>query len=404
MLNKLLEKYLIKNEPTYLSLNTIAINIQGVSQREKFINYFCEYLNKQESEQLFLDLINEGLIQQSIQYECSDEFHSAVVLQENCEYCKQKIEEHEYYYMFEINFKEDLRRYNMELMDSYFKNGTDIVIRDLRNNMHRVIPFVGAGISKTLGFPLWKELFLYARDDIPEKYIAVFDKRYEDGDIDKLIDCILEFNPLIQDEKDLKSRIIKPQIIKKLTKEEIVNSILPNLLSLDAEYILTTNYDNSLEQCNTLQENGYDITNNILNFEGFENLVNQKYIFHLHGDISQLDSMVVTTKDYERLYSEGKNRRILTGLISKYSMLFLGFSMSDNYFSEELKSISDSNSGYGTNYMVLINGDSSTEKKVLDSNNVKFINIVTDTENEGSYDVKTQYNFLFNFLCGKIFD
>ena len=30
--------------------------------------------------------------------------------------------------------------------------------------------------------------------------------------------------------------------------------------------------------------------------------------------------------------------------------------------------------------MVLINGDTATEKKVLDSNNVKFINIVTDTK------------------------
>lgn len=404
MLSKLLEKYLIRNEQTYLSLNTIAINVQSVSQREKFLNYFLVHLNAQEAEQLFLELIDDGLIQQTIQYECSDEFHSAIVLQENCEYCKQKIEEHEYYNMFEINFKKELRNYNIKLMERYFKNGSDIVIRDLRNNMHRVIPFVGAGISKTLGFPLWKELFLYARDNIPEQYVAVFDKRYEDGDIDKLIECILEFNPLIQDEKDLKSRIIKPQINKKLTNEEITNSILPNLLSLEAEYILTTNYDHSLEQCNTLKENGYNITNNILNFEGFENLVNQKYIFHLHGDMRQLDSMIVTTEDYERLYSKEKNRRILTGLISKYSMLFLGFSMSDNYFSKELKSISDSNSGYGTNYMVLINSDTATEKKVLDSNNVKFINIVTDTKNEDSYDVKTQYNFLFNFLCGNIFD
>lgn len=404
MLNKLLEKYLIRNEPTYLSLNTIAINIQGVSQREKFINYFFVYLNKQESEQLFLELINEGLIQQSIQYECSDEFHSAIVLQGNCEYCKQKIEEHEYYNMFEINFKEELRKWNMNLMDSYFKNGSDVVIRDLRNNLHRVIPFVGAGISKTLGFPLWKELFLRARDDIPEKYVAVFDKRYEDGDIDKLIECILDFNPLIQDEKDLKSRIIKPQIIKKLTDEEITNSILPNLLGLDTEYILTTNYDNSLEQCNTLKENGYDVTNNILNFEGFENLLNQKYIFHLHGDISQLDSMIVTNEDYERLYSEEKNRRILTGLISRYSMLFLGFSLSDHYFSKELKNISDSNSGYGTNYMVLINGDASIEKKVLDSNNVKFINVVANIKDDDSYDVRAQYDFLFNFLCGNILD
>lgn len=404
MLSKLLEKYLIRDEQTYLALNTIAINIQDLSQEEEFINCFCTYLNEQESEQLFLELIGEGLVQQSLQYECSDEFHSAIVLQGNCEHCKQKIEEHEYYNMFGINFKEALRNYNMKLMNSYFRNGSNMVIQDLRNNMHRVIPFVGAGVSKTLGFPLWKELFRDARNDIPAEFVPAFDKIYDDGDIDKLIGFILDFNPLIQDEKDLKSRIIKPQIIKKLTNEELTNSILPNLLNLDAEYILTTNYDNSLEQCNTLKENGYDVSNNILNFEGFENLLNQKYIFHLHGDISQLDSMIVTNKDYERLYSEEKNKRILTGLISKYSMLFLGFSMNDYYFSKELKSISDSNSGYGTNYMVLINGDASVEKKVLDSNNVKFINIVADIKTDGSYDVKTQYDFLFNFLCGNIFD
>lgn len=55
MLSKLLEKYLIRNEQTYLSLNTIAINVQSVSQREKFLNYFLVHLNAQEAEQLFLE-------------------------------------------------------------------------------------------------------------------------------------------------------------------------------------------------------------------------------------------------------------------------------------------------------------------------------------------------------------
>ncbi|EGO7785669.1 SIR2 family protein, partial [Enterococcus faecalis] len=98
------------------------------------------------------------------------------------------------------------------------------------------------------------------------------------------------------------------------------------------------------------------------------------------------------------------NKRILTGLISKYSMLFLGFSMNDQYFSQELKSISDSNRGYGTNYMVLINSNASIEKNILDSNNVKFINLIAKMNDDETYEVDKQYKFLFNFINGNILD
>ncbi|EGO2608314.1 SIR2 family protein [Enterococcus faecalis] len=403
-MKKQLEKYLTENEEIYLALNSIAINITHASRKENFIDCICNYLEEELAEELLDNLVNDNLLKNSIQYECDEEFNSAILLQETCEYCENKIEDHEYYLLYEVEFLEVLREYNLELLKRYFSSDSQVVICDLRENMHKVIPFVGAGISKSLGFPLWKDLFLFAREGIPDEYIAVFDKRYRDGNIDKLIECILEFHPLIQNEKDLKSKIIKPQVNKKLTALDINCSILPDLLNLDTEYILTTNYDHALEQCNQQIEAGYDISRNVINFEGFENLEDQKYVFHLHGDVDMLDSMIVTNKDYIELYSKEDNKRILTGLISKYSMLFLGFSMNDQYFSQELKSISDSNRGYGTNYMVLINSNASIEKNILDSNNVKFINLIAKMNDDETYEVDKQYKFLFNFINGNILD
>ncbi|MGL4695737.1 SIR2 family protein [Enterococcus larvae] len=403
-MKKQLEKYLVESEENYLALNSIAINITHACRKEKFVDCMYNYLEEEIAIKLFDNLVKDNLLKISIQYECDDEFYSAIVLEETCGYCEDKVKNHEYYLLYEIEFSDALREYNLNLLKKYFSADSHVVLCSLRENLHKVIPFVGAGLSKSLGFPLWKELFLSARDGILDEFVPVFNKKYEDGDIDKLIEFILDFHPLIKDEKDLKNKIIKPQISKKIAAVDIDCSILPNLLSLDTEYILTTNYDNTLEQCNQRVEAGYDVSRNVLNFEGFENLEDQKYIFHIHGDINMLDSMIVTKQDYEELYSKEENKRILTGLISKYSMLFLGFSMNDQYFSQELKSISDSNRGYGTNYMVLINSNSHIEKSILDSNNVKFINMIAEMDDNKNYEVKNQYKFLFNFLNGNILD
>ncbi|OJG92718.1 hypothetical protein RV15_GL002663 [Enterococcus silesiacus] len=380
------------------------MNIKSFSRKEAFIKIIKEYVSRDEANHFFEELLENQFLRRAIQYECCDEFHKAEILQKKCEYCDNKIDEHEYYDLFIPEYQENLRKYNLGLINNYFSKNSYIVIKDLKENLDRTIPFVGAGISKTLGLPLWLELFKNAKKGLDDDFLKLFERRYEEKNIDKLVDCILEFNPLIQNHKDLKMKLIKPQVIKNFTPDELEKSILPKLLDLDSEYIITTNYDDSLEQCNKITNNGYDVSKNIKTFEGFENLKDEKYIFHLHGDINRLDSMVVTHKDYEELYSDEIGKKILTGLVSKYSMLFLGFSMNDQYFSNEFKNICDSNKGYGTNYMVLLNGNPDIEKSILNSNNVKFISILADKNENKEYEVTKQYNFLFDYLIGNIFD
>jgi SIR2-like domain len=44
--------------------------------------------------------------------------------------------------------------------------------------------------------------------------------------------------------------------------------------------------------------------------------------------------MVVTTKDYEEVYSNDKNKSILSGIMAQKSFLFIGFSFNDKYIDD----------------------------------------------------------------------
>ncbi|MDV7746282.1 SIR2 family NAD-dependent protein deacylase [Enterococcus mundtii] len=166
------------------------------------------------------------------------------------------------------------------------------------------------------------------------------------------------------------------------------------------DYILTTNYDKLIEKTDALKNNLYSKSKNILTFEGFQMLEDSQFIFHIHGDIDLLGSMVVTNSDYETLYENEANKRILTGLINKRSMLFLGFSLKDKYFSEEFTNICESNKGYCTNYFVMINGNEGLKSEILRTNNVDFVNIKTSSPND--YNIKEQFEFFVDYILGEI--
>lgn len=300
--------------------------------------------------------------------------------------------------MYKPNFLVKLSEYNKNKLQEYFDSDSKIVMEDLRSNINRVIPFIGSGVSKSVGLPLWLELFKKARDKISDDYKPYFDLEYESKNIDRIIDVIKKVHPLIHDDKDLKKEIIAPEIKKQISNEVLLNSIIPDILKLDTEYIITTNYDDLLEKTNSLLGLGYEESRDIFSFQGFESLDETQYIFHIHGTIKNYDSMVVTNEDYDSLYDSDEKKKILSGLINKHSMLFLGFSMDDTYFSDEFGKICESNKGYCTNYYVMINGDRKKKDELLKTTNVRFINIKS-----AGFDIKDQYKFMIDYILGNIY-
>lgn len=404
MLLKLLEEHL-SSEELHISLNLIIKNVTTYATKSKYTDILNSRINDRElSEQIFLYLKSHRLLDAKIVYECDDDNHETPFIDAKCIYCGKTIIDHEYDELFLPNFRKKLTDYNNSLLKKYFDSESKFVMEDIRKNIHRVIPFIGSGISKSLGLPLWLEMFKDGREKVPEGLRGGFDHYYFTGDIDDIIKYIIDTAPMINDKKDLKMNLIKPIITAKHIREnELRQSILPKILNKDWEYIITTNYDRLLEQTNTLIDGKFKKSMNLQTFEGFEILEGISYIFHIHGDTDYMDSMIVDKEDYRNTYKSDSNMKVLSGLVNRHSLLFLGFSLNDKYFSEEFGKICESNKNYCTNYYVMINGNERTKSDVLKTTNVKFVNIITDN-NKGceKLDVSKQYSFLLEYIAGNI--
>ncbi|WCG22101.1 SIR2 family protein [Vagococcus lutrae] len=398
-MNKPLEQLLVDNPSVYRALNIIALAKQEFKTESYYTKIIKKYTENNINEvEIFKQLLKLKSFERKIKYECEEENYEAELLEKHCENCNDKVFEHEYDDMYMPIFHSELSEYNEKLLLKYFDTDSQIVMDDIQKNIDKIIPFVGSGISKTAGLPLWLEMFKTARDKIPKEFLPYFDLQFESKDIDQIIETIKNVHPLISNDKDLKKEIIIPQVKKKVTNDVLLNSVIPEILSLESDYIITTNYDNLLEKTSRILDLDYEESRSIDSFQGFESLEESNYIFHIHGTIENYDSMIVTNQDYENLYDSEEKKRILAGLINKHSMLFLGFSMNDSYFSNEFGKICDSNKGYCTNYYVMINGDRKTKDELLKTSNVRFINIKSK-----GFEVKEQYKFMFDYILGNIF-
>ncbi|EJG4481242.1 SIR2 family protein [Enterococcus faecalis] len=393
-----LEKLYMTNGEWNKSLNMIALHGDNYFREKHYLELLKKYMKDEDSAVFFNKLLEQKMLKRKISYECDDEIYDAELLEKKCEICGNKVLEHEYFELYSPSYLSELSAYNIQLFEKYFDSDSKIVMEDIQKNIDRVIPFVGSGISKSVGLPLWLELFKKARDKISDDYKPYFDLQYESKNVDKIINVIKEAHPLICNDKDLKKELVVPAVNKRIKNEVLLNSIIPDVLKLDAEYIITTNYDDLLEKTSQLLSLGYEESRDISSFQGFESLDETQYIFHIHGSIKNYDSMVVTNEDYANLYDSEDKKRILSGLINKHSMLFLGFSMNDTYFSDEFGKICESNKGYCTNYYVMINGDREEKDELLKTTNVRFINIKS-----ADFDIKNQYKFMIDYILGNIY-
>lgn len=381
-------------------LNLIALNINDFRTEKGYYSIINTIMSESDGLIFFKKMLKNDAFEIKIKYECEKEYNNAVLVEQKCDNCEKRVNEHDFFEVFKPKFTSKLIEFNKKKSEKYFYPESLIVLEDIKVNIHRVIPFVGAGISKSVGLPLWMELFEEAKKFIPDIHHNTFNLYYEKGDVDKMISFIYDTSSVIKNKESLKMKLIEPIVNTKIKDEELLGSTILDIIRLNSDYIITTNYDKLIEKTDALNNNLYSKSKNILTFEGFQMLEDTQFIFHIHGDIDLLGSMIVTNSDYEALYDNEANKRILSGLINKRSMLFLGFSLKDKYFSEEFTSICESNKDYCTNYFVMINGSEAQKDEILKTSNVDFINIQTSSPDD--YNIKEQLEFLVDYILGEI--
>lgn len=195
-------------------------------------------------------------------------------------------------------------------------------------NEQKLIIFVGSGVSKLCGFPLWGELARLLLEECAKDKKCEF--TYQE--INAILDQIKDERELISIAKNAfkevygSDRKFYSLLTKKLrAKKKISNKaekIRSLILSL-SKTIITTNADDFLDQDIDPDNVIYDIRKFSFNEP---NRIHK--IYHIHGSVKKDESLVFTTADYLVRYADENFKKSVSSLFSDaddHVILFVGY-------------------------------------------------------------------------------
>ncbi|MFK4781353.1 SIR2 family protein [Lactococcus sp. LG1074] len=240
-------------------------------------------------------------------------------------------------------------------------------IEDIKLNNQYPIIFIGSGITQRYfkDSPRWEELIIklwsrvHAEDDYYSKYHDLQAAGKDDfqifltiaGELEKEIDKAFYKNQIKIDnleKREAHSKGLSPfrqEVANIFLNLEIREDMLDEVelftdMLVKARFIITTNYDNFIEQRFTSRKIG--IKTNIGNAGLFTTSSDYGELYKIHGSVSKPDTITLTESDYEK--NESKlalvNAKILSNL-TESPILFLGYSLSDENIRELLSTYTE---------------------------------------------------------------
>ncbi|WP_252243204.1 MULTISPECIES: SIR2 family protein [unclassified Clostridium] len=221
---------------------------------------------------------------------------------------------------------------NIDEILSYVNTNKDN-FNDLVENIDSVIPFVGAGMSAFL-YPVWGEFL---------KNIVTSTDLIKEDDKKDLLNLISansneEVADRIEEEIGHNSFIkqVQQTYAEKKISDDLLNVAVNKLPQIFNQGIITTNFDRVLEKVykdNQFLHIVYPGQNS-LQIEGIQRDLH--FLFKIHGDVLNRDSIILTQKQYEDNYGEKKIDytkplpKLLRTFFRNRVMLFLGCSLEND--------------------------------------------------------------------------
>jgi len=201
--------------------------------------------------------------------------------------------------------------------------------------------WLGAGVSKWCGYPLWGEL--------ADKLHSCFLKYEPTYDKQNAITLLKENN--YPDFFDLCKTNNKKKYFSFLAKEFAPQKTTPvyerfvNILNeIKPLQIITTNVDEKLEasltQIKTIQKT--DIEHCLTSINNQES-----FICKIHGSISSIKSVVFTSEDYANLIGNSSYITLLKNIFSSTNVVFIGYGLGDEYILKSLLDVEELKSIFG---------------------------------------------------------
>ncbi len=216
------------------------------------------------------------------------------------------------------------------------KKFLDTIIDAVNNN--KLVVFIGSGVSKLCGLPLWGEL---AKRLLDECVICFKDKGYDYSFSNKILvknydpkkiitiiknifskfDCLDKFYEILVRELSFDNAA-------KFNETEKQNKVkLKDIISHLSRKIVTTNAD-------TLFDDLVDEQHLITSVEKFyDEMFSDDFsvIAHIHGSITDTENLVFTTDKYLQTYANERFRNTIKHLfeIGEHTILFIGYGLSE---------------------------------------------------------------------------
>ncbi|HEY3296098.1 MAG TPA: tetratricopeptide repeat protein [bacterium] len=247
----------------------------------------------------------------------------------------------------------------------------------------KILPFVGAGVSKAvkrLGtstnlFPDWKQLLEHAAARLVEE------TKVTEAEV---VRALLKLSPsrYLDAAKHARdgmgasvwfSYLAKQLVRNRDEAEEASLELAKAVWGLGSRLIITTNYDHVLSwACPTGQPSAWDIEARAEMAAALRGEISQNTVWHLHGTSDNVSRLILSPDGYRQLYPDGQTEAtykaaletLRTNLASR-TFLFIGFSLDDLRFVEELKRTHSIFDGAAGPHYVLIHASEEPHIKSL---------------------------------------
>ncbi|MCP1421918.1 hypothetical protein J3D43_000434 [Paenibacillus xylanexedens] len=353
------------------------------------------YENFSKSEvQIILKNMNDfGYLNQNIHYYCPFDNGESItsIDDKRCELCDGSIEdeEHEVTEMYIVNEQliELIRKANQNVeFKAYLNTAYKKNLKYILNDKNDLIPFLGSGVSMPLGLPNWQGLLVKLNDNSfsNEHLEEEFNILVKNGDLLTAFDFLKGNSFEYSNYDQVKERIIEIIAEMRIRNVNEVEHNYNDLVALNSNFYLTTNYDLYMSEFLTYENEEYTAPICLSEINSIRKLMTgNNQVIHLHGHLNKKDTMIVSREDYQNLYANVELMMRFGSIMNNKPLLFVGFSFNDDFFKELFEKIITLVSSQ--HYIIIPNADNELVRK-FNEKNIKVISLNVKQDSQGNLD------------------
>jgi SIR2-like domain len=227
----------------------------------------------------------------------------------------------------------------------------------LRANRRRVVPFAGAGVTASAGFPTARQLAITIGEQAQERGAKLTPRSDFDGVCGEVSDQLGH---------DELQRIVS-EIIGAAPVEP--TPLLARIAHAPSQIVVTTNYDYGLEAA------AHEIGREPVTLHPRSALVTaapmegQLLVVHIHGVHDEPESIILPGRSVQALQADDPFKTALRMLLAPHFILYLGYSFpgADDYLRSEIEWIRDNLTDTGEHALLLPEDEYEARREDLDA-------------------------------------